>query len=104
MYAPEPTPWNGGGSYGNGYRYDFRAMALPNEDSSSAVSEESVDACAQAGLTRIENNLVFDQLQEKRSDCQGCPSLEFDETCDNTCVFYTEESCCLQVRCLSKIS
>lgn len=101
-YAPEPTPWISGWEYENGFNYKLRAMEI-SKDENSVISdtENSIDACAKLGFTRIESDIIFKQIQEKRTDCGDCPALAFDETCDNTCVYFTETSCCMQVKCLS---
>lgn len=99
-YAPEPTPWYD-------FNYKLRAMALPSENQEDILEDSNDDACAKMGLTRVDSENILQQiLQEKRSDCQQqeCPSITFDETCENTCVYFTEDSCCLQVKCISTVS
>lgn len=58
------------------------------------------DKCAESGLVRIGSKQVFDQLQETRSDCKNCSSLDWDDACPNTCIYRTEDSCCIQTVCL----
>ncbi|KAG2235726.1 hypothetical protein INT48_009141 [Thamnidium elegans] len=58
------------------------------------------DTCAKAGLTKVLSKEIFEQLQERHDDCEGCPFLEWDEFCPNTCIYRTEKDCCIESMCL----
>lgn len=58
------------------------------------------DTCAKAGLIKVQSREVFEQLQERGDDCEGCPFLEWDEFCPNTCIYRTEKDCCIESMCL----
>jgi hypothetical protein len=98
-------PYNGAGSASaaaeevekEGKMY---AQVNPASDNKKGKKEEE-DVCAKRGLTKVHTRQVFDQLQERRSNCkEQCEILEWDEECDNTCIYQTETTCCIQTICL----
>lgn len=94
-------------NFGYGYhRYNEKkvyaqAAPQPPQHASKNEKEEEEDVCARSGLTRVGSELIFDQLQERRIECEEpCEILEWDEECDNTCIYQTETTCCIQTICL----
>lgn len=125
-YPPQPTHWRGWGQFEDlpedliYHAMSYFSRSSGGDDVSASTynfytpeqlkhymeeeeeEEENQDLCQKSGFIRIATKQIFDQVQSSRYGCEGCPELEWDDTCDNVCVFRKETDCCIQSTCLSK--
>ncbi|KAI8640817.1 hypothetical protein BD408DRAFT_226776 [Parasitella parasitica] len=115
-YPPQPTHWRGWGQFDDlldlPENFIYHAMSLFSDGRESSASNsfddfapeqidyyQKEDACQKAGYIRIAERQIFNQAQAALADCEGCPLLEWDDQCDNVCMFRTEIDCCIQTTC-----
>lgn len=115
-YPPQLTQWRGWEGFEDDLVYHAMSLSSGDQERKNSASksvdytpeqlkhymeeQENQDVCQKAGFIRIDSKHVFDQVQAEPYGCKGCPRLEWDEQCNNLCVFRTEKNCCIQSTCV----